>query len=210
MTESLTRNLSSVGSSIATAVAKSTSPEGTKRKAISSLPVPKLSEELNLYYEDLYLKSQLINKSKKQKNYSGVKSQNTTAGGDDSDIAATNNSEPTKTLEQSPSKTLTSKPNDESSKTTVEKNERSKLPKRKVALLLSYCGTNYNGMQITPTVPSIELDLFKALSASGAISKDNAMNPTKVSFVRCARTDKGMFALFLVVACFWFTLNFYV
>lgn len=41
-------------------------------------------------------------------------------------------------------------------------------------------------------VASIELDLHKALAASGAISADNAMDPKKSSFMRCARTDKGV------------------
>ena len=65
-------------------------------------------------------------------------------------------------------------------------------PKRKVALLFSYCGTGYNGMQINPNVASIELDLHKALAESGAVLPENAMNPTKNQFMRCARTDKGV------------------
>lgn len=67
-------------------------------------------------------------------------------------------------------------------------------PKKKVALLLSYCGTGYQGMQINPGVPTIELDLFKALCAAGAISSMNAMDPQKSSYMRCARTDKGVHA----------------
>lgn len=45
---------------------------------------------------------------------------------------------------------------------------------------MSYCGTGYNGMQINPNVASIELDLHKALAASGAVSQENAMDPAKV------------------------------
>ncbi|KAI9094026.1 pseudouridine synthase [Phlyctochytrium arcticum] len=67
-------------------------------------------------------------------------------------------------------------------------------PKRKVALLMGYCGTGYNGMQINPGVPTIELELHKALAAAGAVSKDNAMDPAKIQFMRCARTDKGVHA----------------
>ena len=59
---------------------------------------------------------------------------------------------------------------------------------------MSYCGTDYSGMQINPNVPSIELDLHKALAASGAVSQDNAMDPNKSQFMRCARTDKGVHA----------------
>lgn len=75
-----------------------------------------------------------------------------------------------------------------------------RLPKKKVALLLSYSGAGYLGMQITPTAPSIELDLHKALALSGAVSADNQMSPNKVSFVRCARTDKGVHAAGQVVS----------
>ncbi|KND03511.1 tRNA pseudouridine synthase A [Spizellomyces punctatus DAOM BR117] len=69
-----------------------------------------------------------------------------------------------------------------------------KLPKRKVALLMGYCGTGYNGMQINPGVETIELELHKALAAAGAVSKDNAMDPHKIAFMRAARTDKGVHA----------------
>ncbi|KAL5036443.1 hypothetical protein BDV3_005129 [Batrachochytrium dendrobatidis] len=75
---------------------------------------------------------------------------------------------------------------------TLEKKPR--MPKKKVVLLMSYCGTGYQGMQINPDVPSIELDLHKALAASGAVSTDNSMDPGKIAFMRCARTDKGVHA----------------
>lgn len=65
-------------------------------------------------------------------------------------------------------------------------------PKKQVALLLSYCGEGYQGMQINPTVPTIELDLFKALAEAGAVSEPNAMDGSKFNFMRCARTDKGV------------------
>lgn len=41
---------------------------------------------------------------------------------------------------------------------------------------------------------TIEGDLFKAFVAARAISKANADDPKKSSFVRCARTDKGVHA----------------
>ena len=41
---------------------------------------------------------------------------------------------------------------------------------------------------------TIEGDLFQAFVAAGAISKANADDPKKSSFVRCARTDKGVHA----------------
>ena len=49
-------------------------------------------------------------------------------------------------------------------------------------------------MQLTHDQKTIEGDLFKAFVAAGAISKANADDPKKSSFVRCARTDKGVHA----------------
>ncbi|KAL8650094.1 MAG: hypothetical protein Q9210_004029 [Variospora velana] len=88
-------------------------------------------------------------------------------------------------------------------------------PKKKVAVMLGYAGSGYKGMQMYETWISrawldtlfqvlievrnndektIEGDLFKALVAAGAISKANADDPKKSSFVRCARTDRGVHA----------------
>ena len=50
------------------------------------------------------------------------------------------------------------------------------------------------------TEKTIEGDLFTALVAAGAISKANAADPKKSSFVRCARTDKGVHAAGNVVS----------
>lgn len=44
------------------------------------------------------------------------------------------------------------------------------------------------------TQRTIEGDLFSALVNAGAVSKANAADPKKSSFVRCARTDKGVHA----------------
>lgn len=52
-----------------------------------------------------------------------------------------------------------------------------------------------NGIISNPGVPTIELDLLKALAISGATSADNAMDMVKIGFVRAARTDKGVHAL---------------
>lgn len=49
-------------------------------------------------------------------------------------------------------------------------------------------------MQLAPDQKTIEGDLFKAFVTAGAISKANADDPKKSSFVRCARTDKGVHA----------------
>ncbi|EWC47030.1 hypothetical protein DRE_03792 [Drechslerella stenobrocha 248] len=73
-----------------------------------------------------------------------------------------------------------------------EKEERK--PKRKVAVLIGYCGTGYHGMQLNPPTKTIEGDLFEAFVKAGAISKANSDDPKKSSFIRCARTDKGVHA----------------
>ncbi|GAP87690.1 putative tRNA pseudouridine38-40 synthase [Rosellinia necatrix] len=67
-------------------------------------------------------------------------------------------------------------------------------PKRKVAVLIGYAGTGYHGLQINHDLKTIEGDLFGAFIAANAISKANADDPRKSSFVRCARTDKGVHA----------------
>ncbi|KAI8952394.1 pseudouridine synthase [Xylaria longipes] len=67
-------------------------------------------------------------------------------------------------------------------------------PKRKVAVLIGYAGTGYHGLQINHDLKTIEGDLFGAFVAAKAISKANADDPRKSSFVRCARTDKGVHA----------------
>lgn len=67
-------------------------------------------------------------------------------------------------------------------------------PKRRVALLMGFCGTGYQGMQINPNAKTIEGDLFKALCEAGAVSADNADDQHKVQLQRAARTDKGVHA----------------
>jgi tRNA pseudouridine38-40 synthase len=67
-------------------------------------------------------------------------------------------------------------------------------PKRKVAVLIGYAGTGYHGLQINHQEKTIEGDLFAAFVAAKAIAKANADDPRKSSFMRCARTDKGVHA----------------
>ncbi|KAL9040554.1 MAG: hypothetical protein Q9214_004440 [Letrouitia sp. 1 TL-2023] len=78
------------------------------------------------------------------------------------------------------------------SKEEIDAEERQ--PKRKVAVMIGYSGSGYKGMQINHHEKTIEGDLFAALVAAGAISKANADDPKKSSFVRCARTDRGVHA----------------
>ncbi|KAI2465927.1 pseudouridine synthase [Annulohypoxylon bovei var. microspora] len=67
-------------------------------------------------------------------------------------------------------------------------------PKRKVAVMIGYSGTGYHGLQINHKEKTIEGDIFAAFVAAKAISKANADDLRKSSFVRCARTDKGVHA----------------
>lgn len=67
-------------------------------------------------------------------------------------------------------------------------------PKRKVAVMFGYAGSGYKGLQMNLAEKTIEGDVFKALVKAGAVSKANADDPKKSSFVRCARTDKGVHA----------------
>ncbi|CAG8889729.1 unnamed protein product [Penicillium egyptiacum] len=84
------------------------------------------------------------------------------------------------------------------SKEEIDSEER--RPKKKVALLMGYSGTGYAGMQLNEQQRTIEGDLFTALVNVGAVSKANAADPKKSSFVRCARTDKGVHAAGNVVS----------
>ncbi|KAJ6180203.1 hypothetical protein N7519_010664 [Penicillium mononematosum] len=84
------------------------------------------------------------------------------------------------------------------SKEEIDSEER--RPEKKVALLMGYSGTGYSGMQLNEQQRTIEGDLFTALVNVGAVSKANAADPKKSSFVRCARTDKGVHAAGNVVS----------
>ncbi|KAH3681474.1 hypothetical protein WICPIJ_007553 [Wickerhamomyces pijperi] len=69
-----------------------------------------------------------------------------------------------------------------------------RLPKRKVSVMVGYCGTGYHGMQINPGTKTIEGDLYAAFVKAGAVSQYNADDPKKSGFMRAARTDKGVHA----------------
>ncbi|KAJ4469598.1 pseudouridine synthase [Lentinula aciculospora] len=81
-----------------------------------------------------------------------------------------------------------------------------RLPKRECALMIGFCGSKYSGMQLCKTQPglleqrTIEGELFKALVAAGAVSKDNSEDPVKVGLARAARTDAGVHAVGNVVS----------
>ncbi|XP_022348112.1 tRNA pseudouridine synthase A, mitochondrial isoform X3 [Enhydra lutris kenyoni] len=78
-----------------------------------------------------------------------------------------------------------------------------KLPKRKIVLLMAYSGKGYHGMQRnvgSSQFKTIEDDLVSALVLSGCIPENHGEDMRKMSFQRCARTDKGVSAAGQVVS----------
>ncbi|KAM5311456.1 pseudouridylate synthase 1 homolog isoform 2-T2 [Glossophaga mutica] len=78
-----------------------------------------------------------------------------------------------------------------------------KLPKRKIVMLLAYSGKGYHGMQRnvgSSQFKTIEDDLVSALVRSGCIPENHGEDMRKMSFQRCARTDKGVSAAGQVVS----------
>ncbi|XP_074473962.1 pseudouridylate synthase 1 homolog [Sebastes fasciatus] len=75
--------------------------------------------------------------------------------------------------------------------------DEKKYPKKKVVLLLAYSGKGYYGMQRNPGTSqfrTIEDELVTALIKSGCIPENHGDDMKKMSFQRCARTDKGVSA----------------
>ncbi|XP_031133882.1 tRNA pseudouridine synthase A isoform X1 [Sander lucioperca] len=89
-------------------------------------------------------------------------------------------------------------------KAEVETTEdEKKYPKKKVVLLVAYSGKGYYGMQRNPGTSqfrTIEDDLVTALIKSGCIPENHGNDMKKMSFQRCARTDKGVSAAGQVVS----------
>ncbi|XP_061554409.1 tRNA pseudouridine synthase A isoform X3 [Phycodurus eques] len=81
--------------------------------------------------------------------------------------------------------------------------EERRYPKKKVILLMAYCGKGYYGMQRNAgntQFKTIEDDLVTALIKSGCIPEKHGDEMKKMSFQRCARTDKGVSAAGQVVS----------
>jgi tRNA pseudouridine(38-40) synthase len=89
------------------------------------------------------------------------------------------------------------------------------LFKRKVAICVGYIGTNFRGLQQPRTrncddgvvkhqtpemLPTIELELEKALHKAGCITSMNLGDLDRLGWSRMGRTDKGVHAAFNVVA----------
>ncbi|XP_076308202.1 pseudouridylate synthase 1 homolog isoform X2 [Tachypleus tridentatus] len=71
---------------------------------------------------------------------------------------------------------------------------------KKMALLLSYSGKGYLGMQRNPGVKTIEEDLFEAMHKAGLILQAHIDRPQQINFQRAARTDKGVSAVRQIVS----------
>ncbi|XP_066227319.1 pseudouridylate synthase 1 homolog isoform X2 [Saccopteryx leptura] len=88
-------------------------------------------------------------------------------------------------------------------KSSVDGDPPRKLPKRKIVLLMAYSGKGYHGMQRnvgSSQFKTIEDDLVSALVRSGCIPENHGEDMRKMSFQRCARTDKGVSAAGQVVS----------
>ncbi|KAI7959694.1 hypothetical protein MJO28_003485 [Puccinia striiformis f. sp. tritici] len=69
-----------------------------------------------------------------------------------------------------------------------------RLPKRRVAIMVAYYGKGYQGSQINPNTKTIEGTLFNAFVRAGCITQDNSSHPNKVGLQRAARTDANVSA----------------
>uniref|UniRef100_A0ACD5YSP4 Uncharacterized protein n=1 Tax=Avena sativa TaxID=4498 RepID=A0ACD5YSP4_AVESA len=77
---------------------------------------------------------------------------------------------------------------------------RRRYKRRKVAILLAYCGAGYQGMQKNPGARTIEGDLEEALYQAGAVPEAERAQPARYEWARAARTDKGVSAAAQVVS----------
>ncbi|XP_077286222.1 pseudouridine synthase 1 isoform X2 [Arctopsyche grandis] len=75
-----------------------------------------------------------------------------------------------------------------------------RIKKKKVAMLLSYSGADYYGMQRNPEMKTIEEELFKALLKTNYINEESYNQIQFIGFQRAARTDKGVSAVRQVVS----------
>ena len=67
--------------------------------------------------------------------------------------------------------------------------------KKKVVMLIAFCGSKYSGFQINPNANSIQAQLELALYRSKLILPTNFGYPHKYGWNSSARTDKGVHAL---------------
>lgn len=73
-------------------------------------------------------------------------------------------------------------------------NPADRVKRKKTAILLSYSGANYFGMQRNPGMATIEEELFKAMHKNKWITDESFEQAQSCMFQRAARTDKGVSA----------------
>ena len=72
--------------------------------------------------------------------------------------------------------------------------EAARVPKRKLAMLVSFLGTEYSGFQINARARTLQSELELGLYRAGIISARNFGHPAKYSWSNSARTDRGVHA----------------
>ena len=75
--------------------------------------------------------------------------------------------------------------------------------KRKMAMVVSYVGSAYYGLQMdvnSTHLPTVELQLTTALRKIGCIREENSRELSKIQWSRSSRTDKGVHAAKMVVS----------
>lgn len=74
--------------------------------------------------------------------------------------------------------------------------------KRKVAMVLSYVGSKYHGLQLATQegIETVESVLLRSLVDIGAVWPSNAESLSKIKWSRASRTDKGVHAARIVLS----------
>ncbi|CAL8109677.1 unnamed protein product [Orchesella dallaii] len=113
--------------------------------------------------------------------------------------SVTTSDAPAVVLEEIPSKSApaeTTQPNTSGSNTgSVDPARPIRLKLIKAAILLSYNGQGYFGMQMQNNgTRTIENDLMKAFHEAGFVSEEGFQKPQSIRFQRAARTDKNVSA----------------
>jgi len=67
-----------------------------------------------------------------------------------------------------------------------------RIKKRKMVLMMSYCGQGYYGMQKNPDTRTIESEFFDAMLKANFLDQDSYNKPQTIQFQRAARTDKNV------------------
>ena len=122
-----------------------------------------------------------------------VADDSTAADNSDSKVASTSTSTSTSTSASAAEKT-TDVVADKNNNTTTEEETNKKVPKRKLAMLVSFLGKEYSGFQINTNMHTLQAEIELALYRSGIISGRNFGHPSKYSWSNSARTDKGVHA----------------